>query len=173
MKVRLSGANVAGFGLNTASLFRKSQMEQLGKLGIATMRARVAKGIGSNDAPMRPLKVFPIRNRRGQFVRRQSYAEWKVRHGLQGFRDLYGEGTGGGHMLDNFTIRYVDESLVRMAFTSRVGRAKAITNERREPFLGWSPSDERVLIRAAERMFSGQIEVLRQKLATSAIQSVA
>lgn len=163
--VKLSGG-VAGFGLNTQSLFSKVQMQKLGEFAIRTIRARVAKGVGSDDASMKALsaKTSPILHH-GKFVRqRQSYAQWKTKHGLQPIRDLAGTGTDGGHMLDNLTVRSVSETSVRMAFTARKARAKALANEKRTPWLSFSTADEKAIVTYAEQLFKSQVEVLRKQI---------
>lgn len=171
---KLSGG-VAGLGFNSASLFQKNQMQRLGEFGIATVKARVARGVGSDDAPMKALsaKTSPILHH-GKFVRqRESYAQWKLKHGLQPIRDLMGTGKEGGHMMDNLTVRSVTESTVRMAFTARQARAKALSNERRTPFLSFSDADERKIVTYAAQMFRSQVEVLRRKVFTAGSSRLA
>jgi hypothetical protein len=64
--------NTTGFG------FRQIQMLQLGQLAVDTIKARVARAVGSDDAAMKPLG--------------ERYKKWKTRIGLQPIRDLHGPG---------------------------------------------------------------------------------
>jgi hypothetical protein len=162
--ITLSGA--AGLGINSESLFRKTQMQRLGEFGIRTVKARVARGVGSEDNAMRPLSgknraIF----KHGKFVRQAvGYAAWKSKHGLQPIRDLAGTGQDGGHMLDNLTVRSVSESNVRMSLTARKARAKALSNEKKSPWLSFSNEDERKIVAYAAQMFHSQVEVIRRQI---------
>ena len=165
--VKLSGANVAGLGVNSAQLFRRAQMEAIGKECIKAIRRRSALGKGSDDSafPALSAKYSAIKHN-GKFVRqRVPYAQWKAKRGLQPIRDLVGTGKEGGHMLDNLTVRSVTDSTVRMSFTQRKARAKAIANERRTPFLSIDGSVESAVIKMAKQMFGAQIEILRRTMA--------
>jgi hypothetical protein len=164
MTIKLEG--VAGLGFNSESLFRRNQMQRLGEFAIKTIRARVAKGVGSDDSAMLPLsaKSSPIL-KHGKFVRqRESYAQWKSKHGLQPIRDLAGTGQDGGHMLDNLTVRSVSESNVRMSLTARKARAKALSNEKRSPWLSFSDADEIKIMEYAAQMFHSQVDVIRRQV---------
>lgn len=172
--IKLSGS-VAGLGLNSESLFAKIQMQRLGEFAIKIVKARVARGVGSDDAMMPALsaKKSAVYSH-GKFVRqRDSYAAWKGRHGLQPVRDLSGTGADGGHMLDNLTVRSVSESSVRMSFTQRKARAKALANEKRYPWLSFSDSDERAIVAYAAQMFQSQVEVIRRDLIQPGIRRAA
>ena len=149
--------------------FRKYQMVRLGQLAVGTVKARVAKGVGSNDAPMKPLAP--------------GYAGWKRKIGLQPIRDLTGPGArtygvinnmgfkkirkirqASPHMLDNFTVRYADAMTVRMDITAQWARTKARSNERRAAWFGFSNGDVRIIIAAAQRMFMGNVTDLAVRL---------
>ena len=107
------------------------QMYAFGQFGADIIKARVAKGIGSDDAPMPQLKAkYPGRG----------YPALKQRRGLKPIRDLTGIGSGG-HMLDAMTVRYADESTARIDITQQLARQKASNNERLAPWFGWSPAD--------------------------------
>jgi hypothetical protein len=94
----------------------------------------------------------------GKFVRqRLGYAGWKAEHGLRPIRDMWGSGKEGGHMLDNFTVRSASESSVRLAFTQNKARARALSNERRTPFLSWSDSDVAKIMDRAAAMFKEEV----------------
>jgi hypothetical protein len=166
-----SKITLAGYG------FRKYQMARLGQIAVAALKARVARGVGSDDAPMGALA--------------ERYRRQKQQYGLNPIRDLRGPGQttymkrtygsggrryvmtasgarsftmsratirfrsegGGAHMLDNFTVRYADENAVRMDITAQWARDRARSNERRSPWFGFSPNDVRVILVAARQMF--------------------
>ena len=152
-KVKFNGSKVklVGEGPDKYTWF------QLGRFAIQTIRDRVARGIGSDDAPMPPLSGrTSVVTRDGGFVRqRPGYREQKQRRGGRPIRDLYGKGDWNGHMLDNLAVREATPTSVRMDITSRAARTKARANERRAPWFGFSPRDQRVVL---ERM----IEVFRR-----------
>lgn len=163
--VKLS-PGIAGFGINSAALFRQVQMKKLGDFTISTVKARATSGIGSNDSPMPPLsaKSSPILHR-GKFVRqRVAYASWKATHGLAPRRDLVGTGRDGGHMWDWVSVRLATDSEVRIAFTQSRARAKALANERRTPFFSISDRDEQTILEFARKLFSAQVEVIRRQM---------
>lgn len=148
-----SGQKVRFFGnINFTAL----QMKALGDIAIGVIKDRVSRGIGSDDAPMKPLsgKRSAIFNANGKFARqRAGYAEWKQKRGGQPIRDL----TLTGAMLRNFTVRSVSETQVRMDITSQKERVKARANEQRSPWFGWSPRDLIEITAAGERLFKKNI----------------
>ena len=165
--VKFSGVNLGGLGLGSGSLFRKVQMQRLGEFALKTVIERTKKGVGSDDSPMPALsQKYSAVKSKGKFVRqRVPYALWKAEHGLQPFRDLSGTGKQGGHMLDNPSVRLATESSVKMAFTSRTARMKAVANEKRTPFFSFSDADEKKIREYAEQLFHAQVEVIRQAIA--------
>jgi hypothetical protein len=167
--VKFSGNGIAGLGLGSDAFFRKVQMQRLGEFALKTVIERTKKGIGSDDAPMPPLKQGKVLefggrvNGRAQF-RNIGYAGWKAKHGLQPIRDLTGDGRQGGHMLDNPSVRSVSETGVRMAFTSRSARVKALANEKRSPFFSFSEADQKEILEYANQMFKAQVETIAQQI---------
>jgi len=157
---------IGGLGVGSASLFQKVQMQRLGEFALNTVIERTKKGIGSEDAPMPPLKLgkvlrFDRRENGRAKLKNIGYAGWKAAHGLQPIRDLVGAGVGG-HMLDNPSVRLATENTVRMAFTSRLARQKAITNEKRSPFFSFSNADQQKIFEYAEKIFETQVAAIRQ-----------
>jgi hypothetical protein len=162
IKYNGSKLKLGGFG------FRKYQMVKLGEIAVASVKARVAKGVGSDDATMKPLNV--------------PYANWKARHGMKPVRDLSGPGgrtyveerkgkkytrtvrAESAHMLDNFTVRYADEMTVRMDITANWARIRARSNEQRAPWFGFSTNDTRAIAEAAQKMFGGIVTDLAVRL---------
>jgi hypothetical protein len=134
---------------------KAEQVKLVAEYGIALQLGQCAAGIGSDGSPMPPLKgggavVFAGReNGRVRFAHR-AYAQAKVKLGLQPIRDLRGPGIGG-HMLDDVRINYLDDTKASFAITTRLGRIKALANEQRAPWWGWSPASVALLAaRAAE-----------------------
>lgn len=166
---KLRGFNPNGIKANLPMTLGRYQMEQLGKTAITALRQRSDRGQGSNDAPFPPLsQKYSAVKVKGKFVRqRDPYSAWKARHGLQPIRDLVGTGKDGGHMWDNFTVRMASEDTVRMAFTSRKARAKAISNERRTPFLSLDGSVEKAVLAQAKKFYGEQVDVFRRSLAAN------
>jgi hypothetical protein len=74
-RITFNGAKVR---LGPGVGFKKYQMLALGQLALDTVKARVAKAVGSDDAAMKPLK--------------ERYAKWKEKIGLEPIRDLHGPG---------------------------------------------------------------------------------
>ena len=190
--------------------FKKYQMLTLGQYALDTIKARVTKGIGSDDAPMKPLT--------------ERYRTFKELIGLQPIRDLHGPGKttymartyvkdaaqhfggkvrgwrnglinpfafnarnrlphaggrpyittqkdirfrsvgGGAHMLDNFTVRYADELVVRMDITAQWARDRARGNEMRAPWFGMSPNDVRAIALYAQSLFHANVTDLAVRL---------
>jgi hypothetical protein len=185
-------------------------MLTLGQYALDTIKARVTKGIGSDDAPMKPLT--------------ERYRTFKELIGLQPIRDLHGPGKttymartyvkdaaqhfggkvrgwrnglvnpfafnarnrlphaggrpyittqkdirfrsvgGGAHMLDNFTVRYADELVVRMDITAQWARDRARGNEMRAPWFGMSPNDVRAIALYAQSLFHANVTDLAVRL---------
>lgn len=148
-KIRIGGTGGGPMSFTTA------QMLQLGSFANKAVIARTRSGIGSDDARFPSLKTGRSAVRiNGRFVRqRQSWPERKAAHGLRPIRDLYGLGDQGGHMLDNSSVRYADDNTVKIAFTSRAGRMKALANEKRTPFYAFSDSDAKKIIEYAGTLF--------------------
>jgi hypothetical protein len=125
-----------------ALAFTSTQMQHLGTLGIALIRERVARGVGSDDAPMKPLNA--------------RYARYKGYKGLPRVRNLRGPGNKP-HMLDNISVRRAVANSVRIDITSSDARTKAAANEKRSPWYGWSPRDASVILTDAQKIARGNI----------------
>lgn len=115
------------------------QMYALGRFGLHLIKSRVARGIGSDDAPMKPLK--------------KGYAIQKTKSGKGNRRNL----SFTGDMLRNFTIRSISATQVRMDITSPKQRIKARANEQKSPWFGWSPRDLAQLTVAGRQLFRDNI----------------
>jgi hypothetical protein len=119
--------------------FSAFQMQRLADVGLRSVKARAKAGIGSDDTAMPPLT--------------RGYAAVKSRKGGAPLRDLHLTGA----MLDNLTVRAVNEENVRIAFTESLARTKALANEQRYPWLGWAPSDVRVILAEAQKMLKDSV----------------
>ena len=134
-------------------------MLHIGSFANNTVKARTRSGVGSDDAAFPPLssKASAVRVN-GKFVRqRPGYAAWKAAHGLQTIRDMWSDGKQGGHMLDNSTVRYADDTSVKIGFTSRWGRIKALANERRTPFYSFSDADTKKIMDYASDIWKSNV----------------
>jgi hypothetical protein len=123
---------------------RVEQIRDLADYGILLQLEQAAKGIGSDGSPMPPLKSGARRfaGRRGG----------KVAFITKTLRDLYGPGKDG-HMLDDLRVNYVDERKATFAITRRSSRIKALANEKRAPWYGWSPASMRKLRERSAQIF--------------------
>lgn len=134
-------------------------MYLLGQYALSVMKARVLKGIGSDDQPMKPLSTGRSSrvSRSGQVVEFNTtgsgYLRRKQRLGGKPIRDLFLTGA----MLENFQIRSVSETQVRMDITSSIQRVKARANEDRSPWFGFSVRDMAAIAVAGERILGQQI----------------
>jgi len=154
-----SGQKVRFFGAEIG--FTELQMLPLGNFGVETIKDRVSKGIGSDDAPMPALKM----TRRKRWSKKQQrwveygaqdsgYGKVKRLAGRQPIRDL----TFAGDMLNDFSVRSVSASEVRMDITTQKSRMKARVNEIRAPWFGWSPADLVKLIARSRQLFGDMVQ---------------
>lgn len=130
---------------NTSLWTRAEQVRELADYGILLQLQQCAAGLGSDGAPMPPLKS-PKR----KFAVRQAGF---VRFSQKSIRNLYGTGKEGGHMLDFIRVNYLDDRKATIAITSKHQRDKARGNERRYPWWGWSPASMRKLRERAAQVF--------------------
>ena len=186
-KIEFNGSKIRllGFGI------QRYQMALLGQFALNSIKARVAKGVGSDDAAMKPLT--------------DRYRVWKQKIGLPPIRDLMGPGQtsymarvyegrkrfaaaqavrapngrmysttkapigfrsagGGAHMLDNFTVRSASETEVRLDITAQWARDRARGNEQRAPWFGFSPNDVRGIVLMAQQIFKAQVSDMAVRL---------
>lgn len=115
------------------------QMGQLAAAGLKSVKDRVQKGIGANDAPMPPLK--------------RGYAIHKTKLGKGNRRNL----TLTGAMLDNLTVRSATDREAKISLTKRLERLKALANQQKAPWLGWSPNDARNVTARAAQIFRVEV----------------
>jgi hypothetical protein len=123
--------------------FDRQQMYRLGVFGVAEVLDRVSKALGPEDQKAKPLV--------------KSYAIRKSRFGLRNVRDLRGFGGFGGHMLDNLKVRTVGLNDVRAGFSSKKMQDKARGNERRQPFMAFSPRNVQRIAEVSRKIFTREI----------------
>ena len=116
--------------------FKHRQMYELGNVGVAAVKQRVAAAIGPTDAPAKPLS--------------RGYAIWKTRKGKGNRRNLWLT----GEMLTNFTVRTVSENRARANVSSRKARIKAWANQKREAWMVFSPNNKAAVVDAARKMLN-------------------
>lgn len=147
---------LTGFGI------RPYLMLAWGTEAAAILKARVRRGIGSDDAPMPRLKERTVTRWKDGvvvFEKRDSwYEKRKARMGLQPIRDLWGFGKTGGHMLDDVRPSRADERSVTIDITRGTSRMKARANEKRAPWWGLSPRDTALTMAAGARIFEENLD---------------
>ncbi|MEN6535355.1 MAG: hypothetical protein ABFD89_16950 [Bryobacteraceae bacterium] len=132
---------------NRMNWIRAQQLRELGEYGLGLILERTTKGIGSDDAPMKPLT--------------EKYGRWKRKIGLGGERNLRGPGKGGHHLMDDPRITHFDDRRVEFGISTRQGRIKARANEDRSPWWGWSPSDMKKMVAKFQEIFEiGIVEAM-------------
>ena len=128
---------------------KQAQMKRLGDYSVDVWKQRVLAGLNTQDQPAKPLQV--------------AYARRKIRFAGRSVRNLYGL-SRSDHMLDNFKVRTVGSDSVRAGFTTVLARTKAQANEAIEPFLKFSPDNQRKI-----RAF-GESVLLLERLPNLAVQ---
>ncbi len=119
--------------------FEQFEMSQIGRVGLAAVKARIAAHTGPDDQPSKPLT--------------RNYAIWKTRQGKGKYRNLRLTGA----MLQNLTLRSVSENAARAGFTTKKQRQKAQANTNIEPFVIFSPKNAIAVMAAAEKRFHEKI----------------
>lgn len=122
--------------------FKQRQMYELGMVGVAAVKHRLAAARGPRDAPAKPLT--------------KRYAIWKTRQGKGNRRNLWLT----GEMLSNFTVRTVSENRAKANVSNRKARIKAWANQKREAWMVFSPANRRAVVDAAQRM----LEAMKPRL---------
>mgnify|MGYP001111607061 CR=1 FL=1 len=115
--------------------FKQRQMYELGSVGVAAVKQRLAAARGPTDAPAKPLT--------------KRYAIYKTRLGKGNRRNL----RLTGDLLDNFQVRTVSENRAK-AMVSRENRTKAWVNQKLEAWMVFSPRNKQIVLEAARRMLA-------------------
>ncbi len=153
---------------------RAYQMAALAQVGVNSIKARLAKGIGSDDTPMPPLK-----NKKGKAYGKMWKGRW-IEFGPEtpGYADMKGttlrtlRGAGVGwtgagakrkrrksetHMLDDLRVTSASPTQARIDITKQDSRIKARRNEQRAPWFGFSGRDVRNMLEAARKIWGTNI----------------
>lgn len=130
LKIKRKGVNVRLVGFGN----RKFLNLKLLDIGLASVKARLAKHIGSDDAPTKPLTK--------RYARRKSKLT-----GRAAWRDLRLTGS----FLDGFLPRYSDDNRAVAQPAGRLGRIKAVLYR---DLINFSAADQRAMYRAAEEMLT-------------------
>lgn len=180
IKVKYQGRRVRLIGFGP----RKYQLFRLAQIGVASIKARVSRGVGSNDQQMPPVsnkrerqfKRFSKRQNRWVTFGRElpSYADTKGSN----IRNLYGPGigwTGSGkkrrlrktesHMLDELRVTSASSTRATIDISKADARIKARANEQRAPWFGFSGRDVRNLTVASGQIFGEMVSELRTNFA--------
>lgn len=124
--------------------FEQRQMREIGEAGLVDVKRRIRDARNTEDQPSKRLKP--------------GYAKRKQKRGLPGVRNL----ALSGKMLANLTLRTVSENKARAGLTSRKERAKGLANTQIEPFLLYSPANERAVLGKTQIEFGRSVRnVLR------------
>jgi hypothetical protein len=116
--------------------FRQQTMFAIGNVGVASVKNRVASALGPGDAPAKPLT--------------KRYAILKTRLGLGNRRNLMLT----GDMLRNFMVRSVTDNKARASNSTRKDRLKAWINQKIEPWVVFSPKNQRVVKDATQKVLA-------------------
>jgi hypothetical protein len=150
-RVRTSVGVIGGGWVNA------EKVKAVAQYGIELQLAQLDAGLGSDGSPMPALKgggaaQFSRRvNGRAVFAR-VPYAQAKVRLGLQPIRDLLGPGIGG-HMRDDIRINYLDDKQATISITTRLSRIKALANEQRAAWWGWTAASVAAMAAMAREVY--------------------
>lgn len=161
IKIQFEGKKIRIGGTYGALTFATSQMLFIGSFANKTVKDRTRSGVGSDDSVFPPLSNVEkfVRTADGRIrYRLRGYAAWKAAHGLAPIRDMWGAGTQGGHMLDNSTVRYADSNTVKISFTARMARIKALANEKRTPFYSFSGEDTKKIMDYAAKLWQSNVK---------------
>ena len=113
--------------------FRQSQMFKVGSVGVAAVKNRLAASQGPSDGAAKPLT--------------KRYAIRKTRLGKGNRRNL----NLTGAMLGNLLVRTVSENKAKANLSTRKDRIKAWANQKREPWLVFSPKNRSAVVEATRR----------------------
>lgn len=122
--------------------FKQRQMYELGSVGVATVKERLAASQGPEDIAAKPL--------------RKGYAIWKTKQGKGNRRNL----TLSGDMLRNFEVRTVSEKRAKASLTTRKNRIKGWANQHIEAWTVFSPKNAAAVVKAAQKV----LEAMKPRL---------
>ncbi len=121
---------------------KQREMTDIGAAGLLSVFQRLSQARGPTDAPAKPLG--------------KGYAIFKSRKHKGNRRDL----KLTGDMLRNLSLRTVSDTSAKAALTSQKQRVKGWANTKREPWLVFSPANERAVVRKAQQVLQERAERL-------------
>jgi hypothetical protein len=146
LKLKRDGVKLRLVGFGPRKRFNLRVLE----VGLASMKQRLARGIGSADTPTAKLsKRYAIRKTR--LLRQAAKRDMRLT----------------GAFLDSFLPRYADEQRAAAYASGRLGRAKAILYK--EDMLNFSASDIRAMSEMARRLVPEEIVQVSDKLTGGAV----
>jgi hypothetical protein len=146
LKLKRDGVKLRLVGFGPRKRFNLRVLE----VGLASMKQRLARGVGSDDGPTRPLtKRYAIRKTRQ--LRQAAKRDMRLT----------------GAFLDSFLPRYADEQRAAAYAGGRLGRAKAILYK--EELLNFSAADMRAMSEMARRLVPEEILQVSEKLTRGAV----
>jgi len=116
--------------------FVHRDMVKIGTVGVAAVKNRLAASQGPEDRPAKPLT--------------KRYAIHKTRLGKGNRRTL----SLTGRMLNNFSLRTVNENSAKAGLTSRKERIKGWANQKIEPWVVLSSKNQAAVKEAARRVLA-------------------
>jgi hypothetical protein len=116
--------------------FRQQSMLKIGTAGVAAVKNRLAASQDANDGQSKPLT--------------KRYAIMKSRLGRGNRRDLMLT----GDMLRNFQVRTVTDNRAKASNSSRKDRLKAWINQKIEPWVLFSPKNQKAVAESARRVLA-------------------
>lgn len=140
IRIRWNGVRVRLKGFGPRKYFNLRILEA----GLASVKARVKRGLNENDG-----KAAPLTKR---------YARFKSkRTGGRAIRDL----TLTGDLLEGIKARYSDDYQAKADATGRLGRIKAAVHRNQ---LKFSPQDQAVMSEVARGLFKEDVSAVTEQL---------
>lgn len=125
--------------------FRQVNMLKIGTVALATVKNRVQAAKNADDGPAKPLAKY--------------YAKWKSKKlRKRAVRDL----TFTGDMINTLQVRTVNNNYAQARHSTAKGRAKANRQQQLQPWMLYSPANQRDIHRAAKMIFGEMISRLIQ-----------
>lgn len=124
-----------------------AQYRQLGNAMLAANKRRIARGINADGNPARPLsKAYEAIKR-------------KVRRVARPIRDMRLTGV----TMNSYQITRAHGGIIRAEPTTGTARTRAFMAQRLEPMIGFTPVEERAVIKEARAMFGKYVQVSWEK----------
>ena len=114
--------------------FRQQAMFKIGTVGVAAVKNRLVSAQGPTDSSAKPLT--------------KGYAIQKTKLGKGNRRNLMMT----GDMLRNFQVRTVSDNKAKANNSTRKGRLKAWMNQKIEPWVLFSPKNQKEVVESAAKV---------------------